>query len=71
MPCMDGMVMTTMATDCVWNFLEAAGAPEAGLAASVELPEADMDLHPGAPSTGLLFPVSKYNKLAIVCKSIK
>lgn len=58
MPCMDAMVMTTTATDCVWSFLEAAGAPEAGLVASVELPEADTDLHPGAPSTGLLCPVS-------------
>lgn len=59
MPFMDVMVMITTATDCVWNFLEAAGAPEAGLVASVELPEADMDLHPGAPSTELLYPVSK------------
>lgn len=61
MPSMDVMVMTTTATDCVWSFLEVAGAPEAGLVGSVELPEADMDHHPGAQSTGLLCPVSKKN----------
>lgn len=56
---MDAMVMTMTATDCVWNSLGAAGAPEAVLEGSVELPGADMGLHPDAPSTGSLCRVSK------------
>lgn len=52
MQSMDAMVMTTTATGCVWNFRGAAGAPEAVSAGSAVRPEADMDLHLDALSTG-------------------
>lgn len=61
---MDAMVMTTTATDCVWSFPGAAGAQEAGLEGSVELPEADTALHPDARSTGSLCRVSMQTLLA-------
>lgn len=52
------MAMTTTATDCEWSFLAAAGAPEVALVGSVVRLEADMDLHPGAQSTGSLCQVN-------------
>lgn len=58
MPCTGVMAMTTTATDCVWSFLGVAGGPEAVLVGSEVLQEADMDLHPDAPSTGSLCQVS-------------
>lgn len=57
MPCMDVMATTTTATDCVWSFPGAAGAPEEGLA-SEEHPEADTDPRPDGPSTGSLCQVN-------------
>lgn len=78
MPCMDAMATTTTATDCVWSFLAAAGAPEVALAGLVALPEADTDLRPDDRSTGSLCPVSvgkrarslglyMYNSVTITC----
>lgn len=52
------MAMTTTATDCEWSFLGAAGAPGVALVGSVVRLEADMDLHPGAQSTGSLCQVN-------------
>lgn len=58
MPSTGVMAMTTTATDCVWSFPGAAGAPEVALVGSEVLPEADTDLHPDAQSTGSLCQVS-------------
>lgn len=58
MPSTGVMAMTTTATDCAWSFPGAAGAPEVALVGSEVLQEADMDLHPGAQSTGSLCQVS-------------
>lgn len=67
MQSMGGMVMIMTATGCVWSFLGAVGAREAGSVGSVELPGADMGPHPDAPSTGSLCRVSSY--LANIQKS--
>lgn len=58
MPSTAVMAMTTTATDCVWSFLGAAGAPEVASVGSEVLQEADTDLRPDAQSTGSLCQVS-------------
>lgn len=58
MPSTGVMAMTTTATDCVWSFPGAAGAPEVALVGSEVLQEADTDLPPDAQSTGSLCQVS-------------
>lgn len=58
MQCTDATATTTTATDCVWSFPGAAGAPEVASVGSGALPEADTDLHPDAQSTGSLCQVN-------------
>lgn len=58
MPSTAVMAMTTTATDCVWSFPGAAGAPEVASVGSGVPREADTDLRPDAQSTGSLCQVS-------------
>ncbi|KAL0162159.1 hypothetical protein M9458_041555, partial [Cirrhinus mrigala] len=52
MLCMDEMAMTMMAIVFEWSSQGVAGEVEEVEVVELELPEADMALHPGVQSTG-------------------